>query len=225
LRNAATTDFVLVRHGETEWHAENRYAGRTDVALTERGRRQAAALGAWAAGERAAGRLDAVVCSPLSRARLTARPAAEALGLTEEVQERLIELDFGLGEGLTRTEMRERFPTEVDAFLAEPATRHLPGGEDPAAAAERAADCLAELAGRLPGGRVLVVAHSTLLRLLLCRLLGIPLDQYRRTFPVLANGALTELRLNGGLNGDGPAALLALNAPAVNTESPAHSTN
>ncbi|MBI0382368.1 histidine phosphatase family protein, partial [Streptomyces albiflaviniger] len=68
------TDFVLVRHGETVWHAENRYAGRTDVPLTEHGHQQAAELGAWAAGRR----LDAVLSSPLSRARLTAEPAAAA---------------------------------------------------------------------------------------------------------------------------------------------------
>ncbi|GAA3310927.1 histidine phosphatase family protein [Streptomyces cinereospinus] len=199
------TDFVLVRHGETPWHAENRYAGRTDVPLTERGRRQAAALGVWAGDQR----LDAVLSSPLRRARLTAEPAAAALGLPVRVDERLCEVDFGRGEGLTRAEMRERFPRELAAFLADPVTHHLPGGEDPAAAAARARDCLARTAARFPGGRVLVVAHSTLVRLLLCDLLGIPLARYRTVFPALENGALTELRLH-----DGTAALLRLNAPA-----------
>ncbi|MFI9822031.1 histidine phosphatase family protein [Streptomyces sp. NPDC052013] len=199
------TDFVLVRHGETAWHAENRYAGRTDVPLTERGRRQASALGTWAAGQR----LDAVLCSPLSRARLTAEPAATALGLTPWVDERLYEVDFGRGDGLTRAEMAEAFPDELAAFLADPVAHHLPGGEDPAAAADRAVDCLEEVARKLPDGRVLVVAHSTLLRLVLCKLLGIPLAHYRRVFPALENGALTELRLRAG-----EASLLRLNAPA-----------
>ncbi|MEV8593856.1 histidine phosphatase family protein [Streptomyces sp. NPDC052012] len=198
------TDFVLVRHGETAWHAENRYAGRTDVPLTERGRRQAAALGTWAAGQR----LDAVLCSPLSRARLTAEPAATALGLTPWVDERLYEVDFGRGDGLTRAEMAEAFPDELAAFLADPVAHHLPGGEDPVAAADRAVDCLEEIARKLPDGRVLVVAHSTLLRLVLCKLLGIPLAHYRRAFPALENGALTELRLRAG-----EASLLRLNAP------------
>ncbi|MCT7351533.1 histidine phosphatase family protein [Streptomyces sp. 15-116A] len=198
------TTFVLVRHGETAWHAENRYAGRTDVPLTELGRRQAAALGTWAAGQR----LDAVLCSPLSRARLTAEPAATALGLTPWVDERLYEVDFGRGDGLTRAEMAEAFPEELAAFLADPVTHHLPGGEDPVAAADRAIECLEEVARKLPDGRVLVVAHSTLLRLVLCKLLGIPLAHYRRVFPGLENGALTELRLRGG-----EASLLRLNAP------------
>ncbi|MFI9027728.1 histidine phosphatase family protein [Streptomyces sp. NPDC053560] len=200
------TDFLLVRHGETVWHAENRYAGRTDVALTERGHAQAAELAAWAAGAR----IDAVVSSPLSRARLTADPAARALGLPLRTDERLVEVDFGRGDGLTRTEMREVFPERLEAFLADPVAHHLPGGEDPAAAAARAAGCLAGLAEELPDGRVLVVAHSTLVRLLLCRELGIPLGTYRRVFPALENGALTELRLRRG-----QASLLRLNAPCA----------
>ncbi|ARZ72465.1 MULTISPECIES: histidine phosphatase family protein [Streptomyces] len=200
------TDFLLVRHGETEWHAENRYAGRSDVALTDRGRRQGDALGTWAAGQE----LDAVMCSPLSRARLTARPTAAALGLPLHVDERLTEVDFGRGEGLTRTEMAEAFPDELAAFLDDPVAHHLPGGEDPAAAAARAVACLTETARDLPGGRVLVVAHSTLLRLALCALLGIPLSRYRAVFPALENGALTELRLR-----EGQASLLRLNAPVT----------
>jgi probable phosphoglycerate mutase len=205
------TDFVLVRHGETIWHAENRYAGRTDVPLTELGRRQAAALGSWAAEQR----LDAVLCSPSSRARLTAEPAATALGLTPWIDDRLYEVDFGRGDGLTRAEMAEAFPDALASFLTDPVTHHLPDGEHPAAAADRATDCLEEVARKLPDGRVLVVAHSTLLRLLLCKLLGIPLARYRQAFPALENGALTELRLR-----DGQASLLRLNAPTLPTEQP-----
>ncbi|WP_223778833.1 histidine phosphatase family protein [Streptomyces sp. 135] len=203
------TDFILVRHGETEWHAENRYAGRTDVPLTELGHKQATNLGAWAAGQR----LDAVLCSPLSRARLTAEPAATALGLTPRVDERLYEVDFGRGDGLTRAEMAEEFPDALAAFLADPVAHHLPGGEDPEEAAGRAIACLEEVAEELPDGRVLVVAHSTLVRLVLCRLLGIPLARYRQAFPALENGALTELRLLPGRQ----ASLLRLNAPAALT--------
>ncbi|GAU69082.1 phosphoglycerate mutase [Streptomyces sp. NBRC 110611] len=200
------TDFILVRHGETIWHAENRYAGRTDVPLTEHGRAQAAALATWAAG---AG-LTAVRSSPLSRARLTAAPAAAACGLIPRVDERLYEVDFGQGEGLTRDEMRARFPERLAAFLADPVDDHLPGGEHPRHAAARAADCLADIAREQPHGRVLLVAHSTLLRVLLCHLLDIPLAGYRRVFPELRNGALTEIRVEHGRT-----ALLTFNAPAT----------
>ncbi|MFJ5673905.1 histidine phosphatase family protein [Streptomyces sp. NPDC093097] len=200
------TDFLLVRHGETVWHAENRYAGRTDVPLTDRGREQARSLAQWAA----TADLTAVWSSPLSRARLTAAPAADACGLPLHVDERLYELDFGQGEGLTRDEMRQRFPQHVAAFLADPADHHLPGGEHPRHAAERAAACLADIARDQPHGRVLVVAHSTLVRVLLCHLLGIPLGAYRRVLPQLHNAALTEIRMT-----DDTTALLRLNAPAL----------
>jgi probable phosphoglycerate mutase len=197
------TELVLVRHGETEWAAENRYAGRSDPALTGRGREQAAALGRWAAG---AG-LDAVLSSPLGRARETAGPAAAAAGVTYRVDERLVEVDFGKGEGLTRAEMREAFPEALAAFLDRPASRPLPGGEVGADAVARAAPVLAEATAAYPAGRVLVVAHQTLLRLLLCSLLGIPLDRYRAVFPTLEGTARTVVRPAAA----GPAALLRLN--------------
>ncbi|MGW2308141.1 histidine phosphatase family protein [Actinomadura luteofluorescens] len=198
------TRLILVRHGETEWHAENRYAGISDVALTPRGLDQARALAAWAGTARP----DAVWCSDLSRSRLTAAPSAAAIGARLHVDERLRELDFGHGEGLTRAEMERKFPAELRAFLADPAASHLPGGEDPAAAARRFTACLDDIARLHEGGRVLVVAHSTAIRLALCRLLGIPLKDYRRRFPSLGNCALTEIRLR-----DGEAALLEFNTP------------
>ena len=184
------------------WHAENRYAGVSDVALTPRGEEQAGQLAAWA---RNAG-LAAVWSSPLSRARRTAEACAVDVPL--EVDARLRELDFGEGEGLTSAEMTQRFPEARAAFLDDPAAHPLPGGEDPVAAANRFTECLQEIAADLPGGRVLVVAHSSAIRLALCRLIGVPLSEYRRLLPTLRNCALTEVRLR-----DGRVALLQFNTP------------
>ena len=199
------TRLVLVRHGETEWHAENRYAGVSDVPLTATGVRQAARLAGWAVDAD----LAAVWTSTLSRAQLTARGCAESAGTKLHVDARLRELDFGHGEGLTSTEMRDRFPDALAAFHADPVADHLPGGEDPADAARRFTDCLHDIAGRHPDDRVLVVAHTTAIRLALCRLIGVPLRDYRRLFPFLRNCALTELRLGA----DGEVALLEFNTP------------
>lgn len=199
------THLVLVRHGETEWHAENRYAGVSDVPLTDHGVRQAGRLAAWAAD---AG-LAAVWTSTLSRAQLTARGCAQASGAPLHVDARLRELDFGRGEGLTAGEMRDRFPDALRAFHADPVAGHLPGGEDPADAARRFTACLDDIAARHPDDRVLVVAHTTAIRLALCHLLGVPLRDYRRRFPFLRNCALTELRLTG----DREVALLEFNTP------------
>lgn len=207
------TDLVLVRHGETVWHAENRYAGVSDVELTPRGHAQAAQLAEWAA----TASLDAVWASTLSRAVITAEAAAAKAGLVLRTDARLRELDFGEGEGLTSAEMKARFPEARAAFEADPARHPLPGGEDPHAAADRFVTALHDIAaarrrdGR-GGGRVLVVAHTTAIRLALCRLIGVPPGEYRRLFPRLDNCALTELRLPE-LGAAGRAAMLQYNSP------------
>lgn len=187
------TDLVLVRHGETVWAHENRYAGVSDIPLTEKGRRQADLLATWAAG---AG-LAAIYASPLRRAVGTAALSAERAGIDVRVDPRLRELDFGEGEGKTRGEMAEHFPDALDRFHADPVTHHLPAGEPPHTAAERFRDALGDIAAAHPDGRVLVVAHTTVIRLTLCLLLGIELKEYRRVFPALHNCALSEIRLDG----------------------------
>jgi probable phosphoglycerate mutase len=184
---------VLVRHGETVWHADNRYAGSSDVALTRRGREQAELLAAWASTTD----LSALWCSPQARARDTAAAVARATGLEPRVDPRLRELDFGQAEGLTIAEMERQWPDRVAAFRADPVANHLPGGEDPRAAAERGAACIQDIALTHPDGYLLVVTHTTLLRLVLCQLLGLPLPEYRRVFPFVRNCGLTEVRLDG----------------------------
>lgn len=206
------TELVLVRHGETIWHAENRYAGSTDVPLTPRGLRQAGRLAAWAT----TADLSALWCSSLTRAIETAKHVADATGLTAKIDVRLAELDFGEAEGLTTADMKHRFGHRLTEFHANPVTHYLPGGEDPRHAADRATACIRDIAAEVPGGRVLVIAHNTLIRLCLCQLLGIPLANYRRVFPSVANGALTTLRL-----ADGYTSLLQFNTP-LNTLEPAH---
>ena len=214
-----TVDIHLVRHGETVWHARNQYAGRSDVALTEKGLAQAEALGQWARTRP----ITRVVTSDQSRAVRTAGPAAAALGVRVEQDPRLREVDFGRGEGLTRAEMAERFPGALVSFVAAPATSPLPGGESGLDAVARACPALAELAAgdRVVGGaaggaagEVLVVAHNTLMRLLLCDVLGIDPDRYREVFPRLDNTAVTTLRTDGTRF-----ALLRFNVPI---DAPAH---
>jgi probable phosphoglycerate mutase len=200
------TDLVLARHGETVWHAENRYAGVTDVELTPRGVAQAERLAAWAG---TAG-LSGVWASSLGRAKATAAPCAGATGVPLRVDERLRELDFGRGEGLTAAEMRERYPQARAAFEADPVASHLPDGEDPRKAAGRFVDCLGDIAGAHPGERVLVVAHTTAIRLALCHLIGVPLREYRRLFPRMDNCAVTEIRLR-----EARAAILQFNSPIL----------
>ncbi|MDG9712560.1 histidine phosphatase family protein [Streptomyces sp. DH10] len=200
-----TTTLLLARHGQTVWHAENRYAGVSDIDLTDTGRAQAEALGRWAAAHP----VDAIWTSPLSRAIATAEPACRALGLVPRREPGLGECDFGVLEGRTLAEFEAEDPGRAAAFRADPVAHPFPGAEDPTAAAARGAGALRRIATAHPGGRVLVVAHNTLLRLVLCTLLSIPAGEYRRVFPRLRNAAISELRMNP----DGSAALLSLNVP------------
>jgi probable phosphoglycerate mutase len=183
------TTFFLARHGETEWHAEHRYAGNSDVALTRHGLGQAAALGAWAVDAR----LDAIVASPLSRARRSAAPAVETTGLELRIEPRLVEIDFGVAEGLAPDEIAERFPEEWRAFCLAPASSPFPGGESGRAGIARALPVFDELVEEFPDGRVLIVAHATLIRLLLCDFAGLDPDGYRDLLPVLGNCNVTTI--------------------------------
>ena len=182
----------IARHGETVWHAKHRYAGVSDIPLTERGLEQANVLATWAGGAN----LDAVYSSPLTRATTTAGPVAIRAGLELAIDTRLIEVDWGQGEGLTRDEMAIAFPAAYEAFVANPASSPLPDGESGQAAIERALPALDEIVARHPGGRVLVVGHSTLTRLIIATVTGMDLDRYRSTMPHVGNCTLTILRFN-----------------------------
>jgi broad specificity phosphatase PhoE len=187
-----TTRLLLVRHGETEWHTENRYAGTSEVGLTERGLRQAEQLAAFLSVQ--AEQPVALYCSPLGRARRTAEPSAKALGLHTEIVSQLREVHFGVAEGRVLGELPEDV---VSAFRADPVAGAFPEAEPPLEAAQRGVAALREIAAREQGRRVLIVAHNTLLRLTLCRLLGIPLPTYRTVFPRLENTAITEIEVHG----------------------------
>jgi probable phosphoglycerate mutase len=203
---ARMTTLVLTRHGETVWHAEDRYAGSSDIPLTPRGERQAQLLANWSS---TAG-LQGVWSSDLVRARRTAEPCAAAAGVTMKVDARLREIDFGRAEGLNAEEIHTRFPGAYEAFERDPVGHHLPDGERPERGADRALEGLRDMCAEWPDGRLLVVCHGTLIRLVLCRLLGLPLPDYRRRFPVMRNCGLIEVEIV-----DDEAGLLAFNETPV----------
>lgn len=205
------TTLYLARHGETVWHADHRYAGSSDVGLTSHGRGQAELLGDWAAGAD----LDALLASPLSRARLSAEPAARSTGLPLRIDPRLVEIDFGSAEGMTPAELASTYPEEWAGFARHPARHPLPGGEAGVDGISRAMPVLDELAAEFPDGRVLVVMHATLMRLLLCELIGLDADWYRDVFPVIDNCALMPIELpwRGDSSWPARARLLGVNMP------------
>jgi broad specificity phosphatase PhoE len=104
---------MLVRHGESEWNAQRRYQGQSDVPLSALGRRQAELIAERLAG----GKIDAVYASDLARAWETARPIAEKNGLKVISEPRLRELKFGVLEGLTFDEAQAHYPEMMAAWL------------------------------------------------------------------------------------------------------------
>jgi broad specificity phosphatase PhoE len=158
--SSTARDVWLVRHGETEWSRSGRHTGRTDLPLTDSGRRAAQALRPVLGGESFA----LVVTSPLARARETCELAG--LGGRACVDPDLLEWDYGTYEGLTSAEIRARAPgwtLFVDG---------APGGERPDDVSVRVDRVIAR--ARAAAGQVVLFAHGHLLRSLAARWLGWP---------------------------------------------------
>lgn len=199
------TEVILVRHGQTAWQAENRYAGVSNPDLTATGRAQALALADWARADPP----DALFTSPVPRAAETMVPVEAALRMTATVLDELREVDFGVAEGRTIDELAEDDPDMVQRFHRDPAQHPFPGAEAVSSAAERGVRAIDAVVESVAGRRALVVAHNTLIRLTLCALLGVPLSSYRTVFPRLDNATLTRLRVP--IDGTAGAGLLSYN--------------
>lgn len=154
----AETRFYIVRHGQSEANARSVVQGLRDFPLDASGRAQAAAVGAWLAGEGIA----EVLCSPLSRAAETARIIARAAGLGEpRVEPTLVELDVGVFSGLSLEEARSRFP-EAYADFESRSWDGVPGAESSALLYDRAMEAWSRLRERAASGSraLAVVSHG-----------------------------------------------------------------
>ena len=165
----------LIRHGATLLTAEDRFAGATDVELSEEGREQAGRLAERLSTER----MTAVYSSPLGRTVETARIIAQPHGLEVVRQEGLREISHGRWEQMTRREVQEAFPEEVAAWEEDPYTFAPVGGESGLAVTARALPVLLEIVRTHGEGCVAVVSHKATIRLLLSSLLGFDPRRYR----------------------------------------------
>lgn len=160
------TPLCLIRHGETPWNRAGRWQGHADPDLTEEGLAQALRLAAELAAEHAARPWTRLYASDLARARNTAAPVGERLGLPLVVDARLRELDVGRWSGLTRGEIESRDAELLHAFeRGEPGVRPG-GGETRIEIRERSHAFLCEIAARESGERILVVTHLGVIRAL-----------------------------------------------------------
>ncbi|MFJ4790703.1 bifunctional RNase H/acid phosphatase [Streptomyces sp. NPDC088794] len=169
----APATFVLLRHGETPLTPQKRFSGSggTDPALSDVGRDQAERAGAALAKR---GTIQAVIASPLTRTRETAAIVASHLGLDVTIDEGLRETDFGAWEGLTFGEVRERYPDDMTAWLADPEAQPTGDGESFAATATRIAATRDRLVAAHAGRTVLLVSHVTPIKTFVRLALGAP---------------------------------------------------
>jgi probable phosphoglycerate mutase len=171
----AATRLCIVRHGETAWNAEHRVQGQVDAPLNELGHAQARAVAAALAGER----FDAAYASDLSRARMTAEPAARRLGLAPVLDAGLRERHYGMFETLTYAEVRERYPADYARFAARDPDYDFRTGEALRAFYARSIECIASIAQRHAGRDVLVFTHGGVLEMIYRHAKGLDLSSER----------------------------------------------
>ena len=143
----------VARHGETQWNALNKICGRTDIPLTDLGLQQAQHLASNMVGKQ----LDVIIASPMIRAQQTAAAVSDATGIPVQTDDRLIEQNFGIFEGLDRS---------TPAYLANKrqfACRY-PGGESQLDVAYRVYGLIEDLKEKYPDKNVLLVCHGGVCR-------------------------------------------------------------
>jgi probable phosphoglycerate mutase len=192
---------VLVRHGVTTFSIEHRFSGVGDPPLIEQGRLQAKAVAERLA---ARGRIDLIVSSPLSRCRETASIVAAALRVPVEYDDDLRELDFGVWEGLTFAAVQERWPRELDMWLADTSISP-PNGESLDALRYRISVAQQRLVNRHRGLTLCVVTHSRPTAMFVANALDAPITSVYRLH--VDNASVTELDYYD----DGPSVLRTFN--------------
>jgi broad specificity phosphatase PhoE len=171
----SVTRLYLVRHGATNLTAEDRFSGAGGADLSDEGRHQAELLGDRLCTEE----LTAIYCSPLSRTLETATIISRYCHLEPQPVDELREISHGRWEGLTRSEVEERYAAEYAAWQEDPFTFAPEGGESGVAVLARALPAIRTIVTRHPGQRVLVVSHKATIRIVLSSILGFDVRGYR----------------------------------------------
>ena len=182
----------LIRHGETAHNRDGLGLGSADVALTDQGQQQAKAIATRFADEP----LARVLASPLRRASFIAEVLAASTGADLTIREELVEMDVGQTEHLAFAEMGERFPDFLAEWRApDPTVVAMPGGESLADVDRRLLPLIEELqTAPDDSGAIAVVSHNFVLRILVCRLLGLELAAFRSFATDLASVSKLTLR-------------------------------
>src|SRR5947207_11968664 len=173
----AATRLFLVRHGATVLTVEDRFAGSTDVALSDEGREQTRRLAQRLSHENIA----AIYASPMGRTRETASILAQPHKLEVQTRDELREISHGRWEQMTRREVEQKFPEETAAWEKDPYTFAPVGGESGLAVTARALPVLMDIVREHAADKILIVSHKATIRLLLSSVIGFDPRRYRDT--------------------------------------------
>jgi probable phosphoglycerate mutase len=193
-------NILLVRHGETPWNREGRYQGRTDIPLSPDGETQVRELSLRLAHLPIA----IAIASPLSRARRTAEAVLAGRDTKLELDEGLLEISHGEWEGQLASDIELSHAEMFGTWRSRP-DRHVPAGPGAETLGDveaRAWPVLVRACSRLRDDETaLIAAHDAVNRVLLCRVLGLPLSrvwmfrQAPATLNVLSGSSIAELQL------------------------------
>lgn len=188
----------LIRHGEVAWNRENAYVGVTDLPLNDTGRAQAASLADYLKNKN----LSAIYSSNLSRARETAENIASRTGLTVQVVPELHEVNYGDWEGVNEQEIARRWEKEFHEWRSEPMRVRIPGGEFLSEMRDRAYGTFRTIARSHPDENIAIVAHKTVNRVILCCVMDVDPNRYRRIGQGNACVNIIEVRPDGSFMAD-----------------------
>lgn len=210
-----STRLLLIRHGATTLTAEDRFAGSTDVELSDAGRVQVGRLAERLDSEK----IKAFYASPLRRTMDTASILARPHGLKPLPEPGLREIDHGHWEQQTRAQVEERWGLEYAAWEVDPFTFAPTGGESGVQVMARALPVVRAVVMSNPESCVAIVSHKATIRLILCGLLGIDPRGYRDRFDQ-APACLNVLEMKDPVH----ARLMAFNDTAHYAEQPPRPT-
>jgi broad specificity phosphatase PhoE len=159
---------ILVRHGQTEWNSKGIFRGVIDVELNKNGEQQARLT-----GEKLSRLcIDAVYSSPLSRSHKTAEIIASFHGHKVKVIESLTDMNFGVWQGLTRVQVKERYPEVFQTWEKRPDMVVIPEAETLSGVRKRIELGLKSILDGHDGRTVVIVSHGLIIKVLLCFVLG-----------------------------------------------------
>jgi len=180
-----------MRHCESIWNGQKRYSGHKDIPLTYNGTQHANMIGKFIGKFP----IKTLISSDLQRAINTAKPIEKSLQIPLELDSNFREVNFGKLEGLKISEIKRFYPQVWRSYLTNPIETRFPGGETCSEALKRSTDSLKKMYNSNSLNGTLIVMHGTILRIILCYLVGIDTKLFRNVFCGVDNGSISAIKI------------------------------